>query len=149
MAMFISRHPDDTLAFGAQWGHSAQPGLLLALSGDLGAGKTRFVQGLARGLGVATRIQSPTFALVHTYEGGRLPLHHLDLYRLETPAAIVAAGLEEFLTAPSDVVVVEWADRWFDPPNAPPPPPPPTLHHLRFEVVSDSVRHIHHDRPGP
>jgi tRNA threonylcarbamoyladenosine biosynthesis protein TsaE len=79
----------------------------------LGAGKTQLVKGLARGLGVTERVRSPTFALVNIYESGRLPLFHLDLYRLETREQIAAAGLEEYLQ-PGGVTVVEWAERWLD-----------------------------------
>ncbi|HRT59280.1 MAG TPA: tRNA (adenosine(37)-N6)-threonylcarbamoyltransferase complex ATPase subunit type 1 TsaE, partial [Candidatus Paceibacterota bacterium] len=95
MATFISHSPDETAALGESWGRVAVPGLVIGLTGDLGAGKTQLVKGLARGLGIPERVHSPTFALVNTYAGGRLPLYHLDLYRLETPDQVLAAGLEE------------------------------------------------------
>jgi len=88
----------------------AQRGCVIALSGDLGAGKTQLVKGLARGLGIAACVHSPTFTLVNEYDGGRLRLFHLDLYRLETPEQITAAGLEEFLQ-PDGVTVIEWAEK--------------------------------------
>ena len=106
----ISHSPAETEALGERWGRAAERGLVLALSGDLGAGKTQFVKGLARGLGVPTRVHSPTFTLVNEYGGGRLKLFHLDLYRLETPAQILSAGIEEFLS-PDGVAVIEWAER--------------------------------------
>ncbi len=113
MATCISRSPEDTAALGEAWGRAATAGCIIGLSGALGAGKTQLVKGLARGLGVGDRVHSPTFTLVNLYGGGRLPLIHLDLYRLETAAQIVAAGLEEFLRDPAGVVVIEWAERWF------------------------------------
>jgi tRNA threonylcarbamoyladenosine biosynthesis protein TsaE len=112
MATSISHSPGETEALGELWGCAAQSGLVLGLSGDLGAGKTQLVKGLARGLGITERVRSPTFALVNIYAGGRLTLFHLDLYRLETREQILAAGLEEYLT-PDGVTVIEWADRWF------------------------------------
>ncbi len=93
----ISRSPRETESLGEQWGREARRGWVIALSGDLGAGKTQLVRGLARGLGVTARVHSPTFTLVNEYGGGRLRLFHLDLYRLETAEQIRGAGLEEFL----------------------------------------------------
>ena len=110
MAMFISHSPAETESLGERWGREAQRGLVIALSGDLGAGKTQLVRGIARGLGVTMRVHSPTFTLVNEYSGGRLTLFHLDLYRLETPEQIHSAGIEEFLQ-PDGVAVIEWAER--------------------------------------
>ena len=112
MATTISHSPAETAALGEQWGHSAPSGLVIGLCGDLGAGKTQFVKGLARGLGIEARVHSPTFALINIYTGGRLTLFHLDLYRLDTLEQIAAAGLEEYLW-PAGVTVIEWAERWF------------------------------------
>ena len=111
MATFTSNSPAETETLGEAWGRKAEIGLVLGLCGDLGAGKTVFVKGLARGLGISARVQSPTFTLVNIYGGGRLTLFHLDLYRLDTPAQIVGAGLEEYLR-PGGVTVIEWAERW-------------------------------------
>src|SRR5712675_2197950 len=113
MATFISHSPAETEALGERWGRAAERGLVLALSGDLGAGKTQFVKGLARGLGITARVHSPTFTLVNEYGGGRLKLFHLDLYRLEMPEQITSAGVEEFLQ-PDGVSVIEWAERLED-----------------------------------
>jgi tRNA threonylcarbamoyladenosine biosynthesis protein TsaE len=110
MATFISHSPAETESLGERWGRAAQLGLVIGLSGDLGAGKTQFVKGLARGLGITARVHSPTFTLVNEYGGGRLRLFHLDLYRLETRGQMVSAGLEEFLQ-PDGVTVIEWAEK--------------------------------------
>jgi tRNA threonylcarbamoyladenosine biosynthesis protein TsaE len=112
MVTNISHSPLETEALGETWGRAIARGTVIALCGDLGAGKTQLVKGFARGLGVNARVQSPTFALVNSYPGGRLPLFHLDLYRLETPQLVLAAGLEEYLH-PNGVTVIEWAERWF------------------------------------
>jgi len=112
MATYISHSPEETAALGEAWGRAATVGLVIALSGDLGAGKTQLAKGVARGLGITERVHSPTFALVNEYHGGRLPLFHVDLYRLETIDQIIAAGLEEYFH-PAGVAVIEWAERWF------------------------------------
>jgi tRNA threonylcarbamoyladenosine biosynthesis protein TsaE len=117
MATLISHSPAETEALGEAWGREAQSGLVIGLSGDLGAGKTQFVKGLARGLGITERVHSPSFALINEYSGGRLDLFHIDLYRLDTLEQILGAGLEEYLQ-PEGVTVIEWAERWFGAPFA-------------------------------
>ena len=113
MATFISHSPAETESLGERWGRAAERGLVIGLSGDLGAGKTQLVKGIARGLGVTARVHSPTFTLVNEYRGGRLRLFHVDLYRLETRGQIVSAGLEEYLQ-PEGLAVIEWAERLAD-----------------------------------
>jgi tRNA threonylcarbamoyladenosine biosynthesis protein TsaE len=110
MNTFISHGPAETESLGESWGRAAQHGWVVGLTGDLGAGKTQLVKGIARGLGVTARVHSPTFTLVNEYAGGRLRLFHLDLYRLETQEQILSAGLEEFLQ-PDGIAVIEWAER--------------------------------------
>lgn len=112
MATCISHSPAETEALGATWGSEAKAGWVIGLTGELGAGKTQLVKGIARGLGVTARVHSPTFTLINEYSGTRLPLFHLDLYRLETCAQIIGAGLEEYLIQPAGVTVVEWVERW-------------------------------------
>ncbi len=112
MGTCISNSPVETEALGESWGLAAQSGLVIALCGELGAGKTQLVKGLARGLGVSARVHSPTFTLLNIYPGGRLTLFHLDLYRLETREEVSSAGLEDYFH-PDGVAVIEWADRWF------------------------------------
>jgi tRNA threonylcarbamoyladenosine biosynthesis protein TsaE len=118
MVTFISHSPTETEELGAGWGRECGRGWLIGLSGDLGAGKTQLVKGLARGLMAGARVTSPTYALVHEYPGGRLPFFHVDLYRLETREQIIAAGLEEYLVRPDGVTVVEWVERWLKEDNA-------------------------------
>src|SRR5438270_44849 len=93
----VTRSPNETHALGERWARGAKPGWIIGLVGDLGAGKTHLVKGIAEGLGITSRVQSPTFTLVHEYSAGRFPLYHLDLYRLEDEAAIRSAGLEQYL----------------------------------------------------
>jgi tRNA threonylcarbamoyladenosine biosynthesis protein TsaE len=97
-----------TLELGEALAELARPSDLILLSGDLGAGKTTFCQGFGRGLGVTDQITSPTFTLARTYTG-RLDLHHLDVYRLESPEEVVDLGLNEVLDEGA-VTVIEWGD---------------------------------------
>lgn len=117
MPVIITQSPEETLELGRAWGASARSGWILGLSGGLGAGKTLLVQGLAHGLGIKSRVHSPTFALVHEYTGGRLPLFHLDLYRLDNAHQIAQAGLDAYLFEPAGVTAVEWSERWFNTDN--------------------------------
>jgi tRNA threonylcarbamoyladenosine biosynthesis protein TsaE len=112
MVTNISHSPSDTFVLGETWGKVVVAGQIIGLRGDLGAGKTQLVKGLARGLGIQERVHSPTFGLVNIYNGGRLTLFHLDLYRLDSREQIIGAGLEEYLR-PNGVTVIEWAERWF------------------------------------
>ena len=142
MATFISHSPAETESLGERWGRAAQSGLVIGLSGELGAGKTQLVKGLARGLGIAARVHSPTFTLLNEYDGGRLRLLHLDLYRLESREQILSAGLHEFLP-PDGVAVIEWAERIYDLRF--------TIHDLkkvRIEIVSEMERKIVYDDSG-
>ncbi len=148
MPIFISHGPAETESLGETFGRAAQHGLVIALSGELGAGKTQLVKGLARGLGVTTRVHSPTFTLVNEYAGGRLRLFHLDLYRLETRGQILAAGLEEFLQ-PDGVAVIEWAERWFGKhPTSNIQHPTSNFRKVQIEIVSEMERKIVYDDFG-
>ncbi len=148
MATFTSHSPEETTALGEQWGRAAQPGWLIGLTGDLGAGKTQLVKGIARGLGVTARVQSPTFVLVHEYAGGRLPLFHLDLYRLDTPAQIVGAGLEEYFFKRDAVVVIEWMERWLNQSPTANRQSPIRFRHVRFEQLSETGRRLTYEDSG-
>jgi len=111
MASIISHSPQETFEFGRQFAAGLRRGDVLALAGDLGAGKTQFAKGLAVGLGVETDVTSPTFTLIHEYPGGRLPLFHIDLYRLEDEDEVLGIGIDEYLDG-DGVTVIEWADKF-------------------------------------
>ena len=102
---------DATARAGAHLAAQLAGGDAIALVGELGAGKTTFVSGLAAALG-AGGAHSPTFALVHEYRGGRLVVWHVDLYRIERAAELAELGLDEAIGNPRGVCIVEWADRW-------------------------------------
>lgn len=149
MATFISTSPESTFALGAEWGRAAQPGWVFGLTGDLGAGKTELVKGLAHGLGIRDPVRSPTFALVHEYHGGRLPLAHLDFYRLDTAAQILGAGLETFLDPTTGITVVEWCERWPEfTPHAARRLPGRRCRLVRFTPTNDQERHITYEDFG-
>ena len=100
---------EETRALGRQLAEQLQPGQSVAFTGDLGAGKTAFVSGLAQGLGISERVTSPTFTIVNEYEGGRLPLFHFDLYRLSSAEELFDIGWEDYLER-GGVCAVEWSE---------------------------------------
>ena len=109
----ISHSADETQAIGSSWAKELKHGWVVGLKGELGTGKTQLVKGLARGLGYTGKVQSPTFALINEYSA-QIPLYHIDLYRLDTRAQIIGAGLEHFFFRPDGIAVIEWIDRWLD-----------------------------------
>src|SRR5687768_9808159 len=111
MVIHTSKSPEETFRLAAEFGRTAEPGLVLGLVGDLGAGKTQYVKGFASGLGITERVHSPTFTLVNEYRSGRIPCFHLDLYRLETPEQIHSAGLEPYFQPEGAITLIEWFDR--------------------------------------
>ena len=108
---FKSTSIDETVRFGERLGRLLAPGHVVALVGELGAGKTTMVKGIVQGLGVTDRraVKSPTFALVHRYEG-RIPIYHFDAYRLEDAQDMIDIGSDEMLYG-KGVSIIEWADR--------------------------------------
>ena len=100
---------EETFALGRAMGRTADPGEVIALTGDLGAGKTTFTQGFAAGLGITEPVTSPTFTILAVYEGGRLPLCHFDIYRIEEPEEMDEIGYEDAFYG-DGVSIVEWAD---------------------------------------
>lgn len=109
-AEFLSGSEEETLAWAEAFATTLRPGDTVALSGDLGAGKTVVSRGLARGLGFAGPVHSPSYALVHEYPGARLPLFHMDLYRLAPGADWEEIGLDHYFS-PEGVCLVEWPER--------------------------------------
>ncbi|MBG1261116.1 tRNA (adenosine(37)-N6)-threonylcarbamoyltransferase complex ATPase subunit type 1 TsaE [Nostoc commune] len=112
MKIFLA-DTEATLRLGITLGESLTPGSVILLEGDLGAGKTTLVQGIGKGLGIAEPIVSPTFTLINEYTEGRLPLYHLDLYRLE-PQEVAALNLESYwegIEVIPGIVAIEWAER--------------------------------------
>jgi len=101
---------DELIAWGERFGRSARARLVVAIAGDLGAGKTTLVQAICRGAGVTTEVTSPTYALVHEYKGAHFPIYHLDLYRLNSPDDLTNLGWDDMLRAHA-LILVEWPER--------------------------------------
>ena len=110
MGLTILNSVEAAQAFGESWAAKLVGGEIFALHGVLGAGKTQLAKGLARGLGYPGDVTSPTFTIVHEYRGGRLPMYHIDLYRIESENAAIDIGLEEFLPG-EGVTFIEWPER--------------------------------------
>ena len=106
---FISSSPAETEAIGAALGKIIKPGTVIAYRGDLGAGKTAFTRGLARGLGCTGIVTSPTYTIVNEYLGGRMPLFHFDMYRLRSSDDLFDIGWEDYLDR-GGVCAVEWSE---------------------------------------
>lgn len=106
---YIANCEEETEALGARLAEQLEAGAVVAFTGGLGAGKTAFIRGLARGLGILERVTSPTFTIVNEYEGGHLPLFHFDLYRLSSSGELFDIGWEDYL-ARGGVCAVEWSE---------------------------------------
>lgn len=126
--------PEAMLEIGRAAAIGVCPGTVIALIGGLGAGKTHWTKGFVAGLGSAAEVTSPTFGLVHEYPGGRLPIFHLDFYRLQNADELIALGWDEYLEA-KGVVIAEWGDRF------PEVLPPETLR-LVFFIEADGSRTV-------
>ena len=134
----ISRSPEETQVIGARLGARLRPGAVIACTGELGAGKTCFLQGLARGLGVTGAVTSPTFVLINQYRG-RLPVYHLDAYRTGSLTELAELGLEEMLHG-EGVTVIEWADKLL-------PLLPARTIHVSISGLGDEPRRIVIEEP--
>lgn len=134
MATFISNSPLETQGIGRQFSKNLTAGSVLALTGELGSGKTQFVKGLVAGVGSGVAVTSPTFTIVHEYPGGRLPIYHFDFFRLQDRQSITRLGLDDYFFR-DGISVIEWADRVPDliPENA---------RWISFELKSENERII-------
>ena len=126
--------PEDTLAFGRALAENLAAGDVIALCGQLGAGKTHVVKGLLEGLGSSEEVTSPTFSLVHEYQHARLPVFHFDFYRMTHEAELLNIGWDEYLDEPG-VIVVEWADLF-------PALLPPHAQWFRLEALPEGGRRV-------
>jgi tRNA threonylcarbamoyladenosine biosynthesis protein TsaE len=109
----LSDHPSKTRALGRALAGGLEGRAVVSICGDLGAGKTEFVKGIAEGLGCSDSVTSPTFSLVHEYRTGRLPFLHMDFYRLQDERELDEIGFDDYLNEPA-VCAIEWADRFPD-----------------------------------
>lgn len=135
MATFISNSPAETEAIGRQVAEKIGVGSVLALKGDLGSGKTLFVKGVVNGLGSSADVTSPTFTILHEYRGGgRLPVYHFDLFRVENPQALARLDLDDYFFS-DGISVIEWADRF-------PEFVPEQARWIFFEIKSETQRAI-------
>ena len=134
MSSIISASAEETVAHGRAIAATLRRGDVLALCGELGAGKTHFVKGLAAGLAAPVSVTSPTFTLIHEYTGGRLPLYHFDFYRLDDADEALHIGLDEYLFGDGGCVI-EWAEKF-------PALLPPHTRWLRFTQCEDGARVI-------
>jgi tRNA threonylcarbamoyladenosine biosynthesis protein TsaE len=144
MVTRISHSPGETEALGESWGRAAESGLVIGLTGDLGAGKTQLARGIARGLGITARVHSPTFTLVNEYTGGRLTLYHIDLYRLETVEQIIGAGLAEYFQ-PAGISVIEWVEKAL---SGGASFAAGAFRHVHLETISETERRIIYEDSG-
>lgn len=135
----VARSVEETQAVGEALGARLGPGAVVACVGELGAGKTCFLQGVARGLGVTTDVTSPTFVLVNVYRG-RMPVYHMDAYRTESLLEVVDLGLEEMLDG-DGVTLIEWADKVR-------PLLPARAIVVRITGLGDEPRRIELEEPG-
>lgn len=110
MKRILIKNENETEAFGMKLAESLAPGSVVALTGDLGAGKTTLTKAVARGLGIETMVTSPTFTIIQEYKGGRLPLYHFDVYRIRDEEDMFELGYEDYFYG-DGVCVVEWAEQ--------------------------------------
>jgi len=138
--LYVTRGEKETIALGVSLSAGFTGGEIIALNGDLGAGKTAFSKGVARGLGIAGDVTSPTFAILNVYNGAKLQLCHFDAYRLKDSDEAASMGLDEYFGHSNNVCVIEWAEIMSD-----------LLKYykvinINIKAISETVREIRVDR---
>jgi tRNA threonylcarbamoyladenosine biosynthesis protein TsaE len=137
--MTVLKSEIDTQNWGLDLAESLTEGTVIALCGNLGAGKTQMTKGIVRGLGSSADVTSPTFTLVHEYTDGRLPVFHFDFYRMESAGEVLSLGWDEYLDEKA-VVIVEWADRFAN-------LMPPHTRWIRIEALTPNTRTVEEGYP--
>lgn len=131
----ITNSANDTIEFGKSVARAVEKGAVISLVGDLGAGKTTFTKGVARGLGIMDNVTSPTFTILNEYAGEEKRLYHFDFYRIEDPDELVELGFEDYFPSADGLTIVEWVEKA-------PSVLPKQYYQITFEKIDDDKRRI-------
>lgn len=131
----ITNSANDTIEFGKSVARAVEKGAVISLVGDLGAGKTTFTKGVARGLGIMDNVTSPTFTILNEYVGEEKRLYHFDFYRIEDPDELVELGFEDYFPSADGLTIVEWVEKA-------PSVLPKQYYQITFEKIDDDKRRI-------
>lgn len=131
----VTNSANDTIEFGKSVARAVEKGAVISLVGDLGAGKTTFAKGVARGLGIMDNVTSPTFTILNEYVGEEKKLYHFDFYRIEDPDELVELGFEDYFPSADGLTIVEWAEKA-------PSVLPKKFYQITFEKIDDDKRKI-------
>lgn len=131
----ITNSANDTIEFGKSVARAVEKGAVISLVGDLGAGKTTFTKGVARGLGIMDNVTSPTFTILNEYVGEEKRLYHFDFYRIEDPDELVELGFEDYFPSTDGLTIVEWVEKA-------PSVLPKKFYQITFEKIDDDKRRI-------
>lgn len=131
----VTNSANDTIEFGKSVARAVEKGAVISLVGDLGAGKTTFAKGVARGLGIMGNVTSPTFTILNEYVGEEKRLYHFDFYRIEDPDELVELGFEDYFPSADGLTIVEWAEKA-------PSVLPKKFYQITFEKIDDDKRKI-------
>lgn len=131
----ITNSANDTIEFGKSVARAVEKGAVISLVGDLGAGKTTFTKGVARGLGIMDNVTSPTFTILNEYVGEEKRLYHFDFYRIEDESELVELGFEDYFPSADGLTIVEWVEKA-------PSVLPKQYYQITFEKIDDDKRKI-------